>query len=623
MITVRRCDVRVLLPHPWSPVSPDALPPRVLALVAEAVVARLAERLDDSRPVVPRMSLRLVTAPTALAAVMPPPEPRRHRTPEGGATLPADLTMAVREAVDAALYDLYARPVFEPAPAAVAVPPALGGADSSAAVPGAELRAACLRLLRRGRRDRWLTELLRSVNPAVVAEWAVVLGVAVPRPPSASPEPAPRAIGGGSPSAFPLIAPADAAHGAASPGSTGDFALDAGYPGSGPGYAPDAASTGAAESPTPAGAIAVPDAGPASVEAAVPAADAADPGPSSQDGTAPRRPPAHPREAAAPATSPGTAGALPRADAPPAAGAGAPVQDAVTDPELEAIRAAIAGELGRRGASTVSRPRAAATTPWIGEVHLTTVLPFLLLGPLRRIGALDALAAILAGLGYPEGIAAFAAALARKAVSPPGRGWYHPPEVAATIAAVAGRPNPPSSADTERLASAAPEWFPAVRGLIRAELTVRRLVAATGPQGVMLADEDGVFPLGPPADDLGNLPVTEDRGALGDFIAEMAERPASGRGDLCPALDPSLDMLAGFALADVAWRLWHHREATHPLLALDRFADLDGRAEFTADRVIVRMPLGRRHADLLEHGMLDTVPDIPWLGGRPLELSGG
>jgi hypothetical protein len=334
--------------------------------------------------------------------------------------------------------------------------------------------------------------------------------------------------------------------------------------------------------------------------------------------------------------SPGTADASPRAGAPPAAGAEASVQDAGADPELEAIRAAIAGELDRHSASTVSRPRAAAVTattpwigeltataPWIGEVHLTTVLPFLLLGPLRRIGALDAVAAILAGLGYPEGIAAFAAALARKAVSPPGRGWYHPPEVAATIAAVAARPNPPSSADTERLASAAPEWFPAVHGLIRAELTVRRLVAATGPQGVMLADEDGVFPLGPPADDLGNLPVTEDRGALGDFVAEMAERPASGRGDLCPALDPPLDMLAGFALADVAWRLWHHREATHPLLALDRFADLDGRAEFTADRVIVRMPLGRRHADLLEHGLLDTVPDIPWLGGRPLELSGG
>jgi hypothetical protein len=622
VITVRRCDVRVLLPHPWSPVAPDALPPRVLALVADAVVARLAERLDDSRPVVPRMSLRLVAAPAALAAVMAP-EPRRHRTPEGGATLPAGLTMAVREAVDAALYDLYARPVFEPAPAAVAASPGLGGADGSAAVPGAELRAACLRLLRRSRRGRWLTELLRSVNPAVVAEWAVVLGVAVPRPPSASTDPAPQAIGGGSPSAFPLIAPADAAPGAAaSPGSPGDFALDAGYPGS----APDAASTGAAGSPTPAAAIAVPDAGPASAEAAVPAADAARPGPSAQDGTASRRPPANPREAAVPATSPDTAGASLRADAPPAAGAGALVQDAVTDPELEAIRAAIAGELRRHDASTVSRPRAAAVTataPWTGEVHLTTVLPFLLLGPLRRIGALDALAAILAGLGYPEGIAAFAAALARKAVSPPGRGWYHPPEVAATIAAVAARPNPPNGADTERLASAAPEWFPAVRGLVRAELTVGRLVAATGPQGVMLADEDGVFPLGPPADDLGNLPVTEDRGALGDFVAEMAERPASGRGDLSPALDPSLDMLAGFGLADVAWRLWHHREATHPLLALERFADLDGRAEFTADRVIVRIPLGRRHADLLEHGLLDTVPDIPWLGGRPLELSGG
>ena len=90
-----------------------------------------------------------------------------------------------------------------------------------------------------------------------------------------------------------------------------------------------------------------------------------------------------------------------------------------------------------------------------------------------------------------------------------------------------------------------------------------------------------------------------------------------------PALRRSLTLAAGVALATVAWTLWRDREATDPLLALERFGDLSGWVRFTDDRVRVRLPLGRRHADLLEHGLLADVHGVPWLAGRVLELSGG
>jgi hypothetical protein len=53
-----------------------------------------------------------------------------------------------------------------------------------------------------------------------------------------------------------------------------------------------------------------------------------------------------------------------------------------------------------------------------------------------------------------------------------------------------------------------------------------------------------------------------------------------------------------------------------------RFRDLDARVWFEPDCVRVRIPLGRRHADLMRHGVLTTIPRVPWLGGRCVDLGG-
>ncbi len=88
-------------------------------------------------------------------------------------------------------------------------------------------------------------------------------------------------------------------------------------------------------------------------------------------------------------------------------------------------------------------------------------------------------------------------------------------------------------------------------------------------------------------------------------------------------LERSLAIAVSVALATLAWTLWHSREATDALLMLQRFEDLDARVRFSPRAVRVTVPLGRRHRDLLESGLLANVHDVPWLDGRVLEFAGG
>lgn len=89
------------------------------------------------------------------------------------------------------------------------------------------------------------------------------------------------------------------------------------------------------------------------------------------------------------------------------------------------------------------------------------------------------------------------------------------------------------------------------------------------------------------------------------------------------ALEHTVALAASVGLGMVAWTLWRDRETTDPVAALTRFADLEATVRYTAETVRVRLPLGRRHADLLHHGALADVHDVVWLGGRTLTFSGG
>jgi hypothetical protein len=348
--------------------------------------------------------------------------------------------------------------------------------------------------------------------------------------------------------------------------------------------------------------------------------------------------------------------------APEAAGSPSP---GAADAAFEAITGTLAATAGAQpGPESWLLREAGAIAPGPGrleptanvEFEVASILPFLLVGPLDDLGVLDAVTAALAGPGSTDLLAAFAACLARKVLPPPGAGWLQPAEVTAAVAAFTGQAHAPDGSTCERLGRAVTVWWPVVQEALGAELAGLRaagapLVATPSPGGLVLADADGLAPLLWDADtdaakrlweDCGQPPVlvhaalaagwracrpVPDRvhtRPLAELVALAGRRPASGRGGLAPELEAPAGLLAGVGLAALSWDLWHrHGERTHPALAIGRLGDLGGRVRLGPDSVTVQMPVGRRHADLRDSGLLRTVDDVPWLQGRRLELLGG
>jgi len=88
-------------------------------------------------------------------------------------------------------------------------------------------------------------------------------------------------------------------------------------------------------------------------------------------------------------------------------------------------------------------------------------------------------------------------------------------------------------------------------------------------------------------------------------------------------LDRTLTLAASVAMGTISWKLWQNRGRTSPQQVLERFADLEGRIRFDAASVKVDLPLGRRHQELRENGLLAPVDGVPWFGRRRIEFGGG
>jgi hypothetical protein len=118
--------------------------------------------------------------------------------------------------------------------------------------------------------------------------------------------------------------------------------------------------------------------------------------------------------------------------------------------------------------------------------------------------------------------------------------------------------------------------------------------------------------------------LLEDAGERFDAIwrALVVERPGIALA-VEKSLERTVTLAAGAAMGTIAWELWRDRETADPLLALERFADLDARVRFASRAIHVRLPLGKRHGDLREHGLLEDIGDVPWLGDRTVKFSGG
>jgi len=326
------------------------------------------------------------------------------------------------------------------------------------------------------------------------------------------------------------------------------------------------------------------------------------------------------------------------------------------------------------GAASVDEPCVEVTSEATGETRVASVLPFLLAGPLARTGYLDAIGPTLAAAGLLAEAPLFAAALAHKVLGT---------RDTAAAAAFAGLESIPDLAGFARRVGPA---LPVLDGVLalsvcRGHDPEDPLLITSVDDGLLLVDAQGMFPIawspsvaglaphweacGRPAvlvcdsplpptclrdlasagvplitdirplrdDPLSRLPWRTPLWTFGTppprLAAELpghAERLDTlvralfGGGD---DLDRSVALAASLGLGVIAWTLWHTRETPDPTLALARFADLEATIRFTGEAVHVRLPLGRRHTDLWQGGLLADVPDVVWLGGRTLTFSGG
>jgi hypothetical protein len=650
---VRHCSVRAIVDQPWRFGDRDALSRAVTRLAVEVLAARLASQLQrvGQTAGLGRVALH-VTLPASVVLDLVP----GATAPEGPRLGSFAAELAVHGAASRAVRQALERVALEPAgsaagsgpgqrprarpgpgpgpaPGSGAAEPGPGTAAVAAAARRHLAAAAIGRTLLRALESGQLRPLLRRAGAAVVAEWARVLAAV-----SASPTPPADLSGGnsadpdrGAPVAPPAAVPAggNGPSGTAAPVTVGPPGPGAGDPTpSGPWNAETLAAVLAGLGPG------------AETEATLLAAAAREAGLWTDERT-----PSGPR-LRSPSGGPGSGGpGLRRPDSPAPASPPPPNSPALAGPVTGPAPAA-------SGADRPWRSRPARL-----EVEVASVLPFLLVGPLDELGVLDAVTAALAGTGSSDLQAAFAACLARKVLPAPAHGWFQPDEVAATVAAFTGGEHPPDGSATERLGRAAMAWWPVVEAAVT-ETRVRLhapeapLVLVRSASGrLVLADSDGYLPLlwDGEADDVagiwercgrppvlagealaaalpGDLPleVDEARAApLAELVALAGGRPAAGRPGLAPELDAPMAELAAVGLATVAWELWRRHEVTHPAMAVGRLGDLDGRVSLERDRVEVRMPLGRRHADLRDSGLLRTVPEVAWLDGRRLELTGG
>jgi len=152
-------------------------------------------------------------------------------------------------------------------------------------------------------------------------------------------------------------------------------------------------------------------------------------------------------------------------------------------------------------AQTGSTPR---RSPNRADRHVASALPFLLLGPLSRLGYLKTLAATMEAAECLDDAPLFATALAYKALDPPGRGWRREPAMTEAAVAFAALEQPVAGEDLAALARRiSPHLSPldaALSGALIAghnhhqPLLLNR-TGADAESGFLLVDAEGIFPI--------------------------------------------------------------------------------------------------------------------------------
>jgi hypothetical protein len=186
------------------------------------------------------------------------------------------------------------------------------------------------------------------------------------------------------------------------------------------------------------------------------------------------------------------------------------------------------------------QPRSAPTALPVGQdIKLCSVLPFLVLGILQRIGWLELASATFRALALPDRGGVFAAALACKLLPPPERGWYRPGPVLGTAATFAGLQAPPSPTEFRSWCRDAAGGLSALDAFVATELAnghlaelpllITPLEGAHGA-GWLLFDADGFLPIAWAFDEASVLSALTSFGPSVVLVSARAASPVLMRG---------------------------------------------------------------------------------------------
>jgi hypothetical protein len=195
---------------------------------------------------------------------------------------------------------------------------------------------------------------------------------------------------------------------------------------------------------------------------------------------------------------------------PPSAGTPRPASAAGTPPSVETVEPTSA----RAPQSSPERTAKQRAPPVISklpappantrlQMQVESALPFLLLGPLARIGYLDTVAAVFQAAGRSEELPLFAMALAYKVLSPPARGWLRAARTLASAAAFGLLPEAPPDTMLAAMARGISGQISPLDAVVASTLIEGHrsgtplLLTTIGSRAgrLLLSDADGAFPI--------------------------------------------------------------------------------------------------------------------------------
>jgi len=296
----------------------------------------------------------------------------------------------------------------------------------------------------------------------------------------------------------------------------------------------------------------------------------------------------------------------------------------------------------RPGAATRSTSSSLSTT----EERPLPGLPLLVAGVLLRSGIVARVVRHLAETGCAEELPLWSAALMFKLGPRPVRGWMYPPELWTNAALLSGS-NLFSGEGLVLFADSASVHWPELSAALLPVLAPKDtpLVAVPTQGGVALMAQSPMAPVwAGPAEasvlqqlaagrPLSRHPLLDSRllpeaeacppelaDGLRETLSALEDRPACPLARL-PHFDHHLGVVTGWALARIGATLWP--EETPPaILVLERFASLQVYVRRDEEGLAVRVPLGKRHADLSRTGLLADVSRVPWLFGGSIRFRG-